>query len=111
MAVAVINIGHEAHLSRYLQQIHEFPTLSPEEELSLSAVPRGWSPVKLGTTAAQKKLFFNPRRLKGQARAVDDGDLKPGQMAEIAARGREIADPASAPPPSHARHSWHSAQA
>jgi RNA polymerase sigma-32 factor len=43
-----------------------------------------WSLVKIGTTAAQKKLFFNLRRLKGQLRAFDDGDLEAGQVSEIA---------------------------
>ncbi|GAB30544.1 RNA polymerase factor sigma-32 [Acetobacter pasteurianus] len=43
-----------------------------------------WSLVKMGTTAAQKKLFFNLRRLKGQMQAIDDGDLKPEQVNKIA---------------------------
>jgi RNA polymerase sigma-32 factor len=43
-----------------------------------------WSLVKLGTTAAQKKLFFNLRRLKGQMQAIEDGDLQPEQVAKIA---------------------------
>jgi RNA polymerase sigma-32 factor len=43
-----------------------------------------WSLVKMGTTAAQKKLFFNLRRLKGQMQAIDDGDLKPEHVARIA---------------------------
>jgi RNA polymerase sigma-32 factor len=43
-----------------------------------------WSLVKMGTTAAQKKLFFNLRRLKGQMQAIDDGDLRPEQVNEIA---------------------------
>jgi len=43
-----------------------------------------WSLVKMGTTAAQKKLFFNLRRLKGQMAALDEGDLKPEQVAKIA---------------------------
>lgn len=43
-----------------------------------------WSLVKMGTTAAQKKLFFNLRRLKGQMRAIDDGDMTPEQVAKIA---------------------------
>ena len=43
-----------------------------------------WSLVKMGTTAAQKKLFFNLRRLKGQMQAIDDGDLRPEQVAKIA---------------------------
>ncbi|MBV1830320.1 RNA polymerase sigma factor RpoH [Komagataeibacter sp. AV436] len=43
-----------------------------------------WSLVKIGTTAAQKKLFFNLRRLKGQMQAIDDGDLKPEQVNKIA---------------------------
>src|SRR5450432_744860 len=45
---------------------------------------RSWSLVKMGTTAAQKKLFFNLRRLKGQMQAIDDGDLQPEQVAKIA---------------------------
>ncbi len=161
MASAVINVGPEGNLSRYLQEIRKFPMLSPEEELSLSkrwrdsedteaahklvtshlrlvakiamgyrgyglpiselisegnvgmmqAVKRfdpdrgfrlatyamwwiraaiqeyilhSWSLVKMGTTAAQKKLFFNLRRLKGQMQAIEDGDLHPDQVGAIA---------------------------
>src|SRR6476660_8633462 len=40
--------------------------------------------VKMGTSAAQKKLFFNLRRLKGQMGAIDEGDLQPEQVAKIA---------------------------
>ena len=47
---------------------------------------RSWSLVKMGTTAAQKKLFFNLRRLKGQMKAIDEGDLRPEQIEEIATR-------------------------
>ncbi|HUB15085.1 MAG TPA: RNA polymerase sigma factor RpoH [Acetobacteraceae bacterium] len=43
-----------------------------------------WSLVKLGTTAAQKKLFFNLRRLKGHMHVIDDGDLPADQLAHIA---------------------------
>ncbi|MFZ9013851.1 MAG: RNA polymerase sigma factor RpoH [Alphaproteobacteria bacterium] len=43
-----------------------------------------WSLVKMGTTAAQKKLFFNLRRLKGQIREIDDGDLAPESVKQIA---------------------------
>ena len=43
-----------------------------------------WSLVKMGTTAAQKKLFFNLRRLKGQMSALEEGDLQPEQVAKIA---------------------------
>jgi RNA polymerase sigma-32 factor len=43
-----------------------------------------WSLVKMGTTAAQKKLFFNLRKLKGQLQAVDDGDLSPENLKKIA---------------------------
>jgi RNA polymerase sigma-32 factor len=43
-----------------------------------------WSLVKMGTTAAQKKLFFNLRRLKGQMQAIEDGDLQAEQVTEIA---------------------------
>jgi len=45
-----------------------------------------WSLVKIGTTAAQKKLFFNLRKLKGQMQAIDDGDLSPETITAIAAR-------------------------
>ncbi len=43
-----------------------------------------WSLVKMGTTAAQKKLFFNLRRLKGQMQAIEDGDLAPEHVERIA---------------------------
>ena len=43
-----------------------------------------WSLVKLGTTAAQKKLFFNLRRIKSQMQAIEEGDLKPEQVKAIA---------------------------
>jgi len=44
-----------------------------------------WSLVKMGTTAAQKKLFFNLRRLKGRMEELDQGDLSPEAVAAIAA--------------------------
>ena len=158
---AVISVGPENNLTRYLQEIRKFPLLTPQEELDLSrawrknedtnaahrlvtshlrlvakiamgyrgyglpvnelisegnigmmqAVRRfdpergfrlatyamwwiraamqeyilhSWSLVKMGTTASQKKLFFNLRRLKGQMQAIDDGDLKPEQVNSIA---------------------------
>lgn len=161
MASAVLNVGPEGNLSKYLQEIRKFPMLAPEEELELSkrwrdhhdsdaahrlvtshlrlvakiamgyrgyglpiselisegnvgmmqAVKRfdpdrgfrlatyamwwiraaiqeyilhSWSLVKMGTTAAQKKLFFNLRRLKGQMQAIDEGDLRPDQVGQIA---------------------------
>jgi RNA polymerase sigma-32 factor len=45
---------------------------------------RSYSLVKMGTTTAQKKLFFNLRRLKGQMQAIEDGDLRPEHVAKIA---------------------------
>ena len=45
---------------------------------------RSWSLVKMGTTAAQKKLFFNLRRMKNQIDAFEEGDLKPEAVAKIA---------------------------
>jgi RNA polymerase sigma-32 factor len=45
---------------------------------------RSWSLVKMGTTAAQKKLFFNLRRMKSKLDAFEDGDLKPEDLAKIA---------------------------
>ena len=161
MATAVMNIGSDGNLSRYLQDIRKFPMLAPEEELQLAqrwrdsedtqaahklvtshlrlvakismgyrgyGLPMGeligegnvgmmqavkrfdpdrgfrlatyamwwiraaiqeyilhsWSLVKMGTTAAQKKLFFNLRRLKGQMQALEDGDLTPEHVTKIA---------------------------
>ncbi|MFC7498004.1 RNA polymerase sigma factor RpoH [Enterovirga sp. GCM10030262] len=45
---------------------------------------RSWSLVKMGTTAAQKKLFFNLRRMKNRIEAFEDGDMKPEDVAKIA---------------------------
>lgn len=45
---------------------------------------RSWSLVKMGTTAAQKKLFFNLRRMKNNLEAFEDGDLKPADVTKIA---------------------------
>lgn len=45
---------------------------------------RSWSLVKMGTTAAQKKLFFNLRRTKSQLQALEEGDLKPETVTKIA---------------------------
>ena len=45
---------------------------------------RSWSLVKMGTTAAQKKLFFNLRRMKNRIEAFEDGDLKPEDVTKIA---------------------------
>ena len=47
---------------------------------------RSWSLVKMGTTANQKKLFFNLRKAKGKISALDEGDLKPDQVAQIATK-------------------------
>jgi RNA polymerase sigma-32 factor len=45
-----------------------------------------WSLVKMGTTAAQKKLFFNLRKLKGQLQQIDEGDMSPEMVAQIATK-------------------------
>lgn len=47
-------------------------------------VLRSWSMVKLGTTSAQKKLFFNLRKAKSRIGALEDGDLRPENVARIA---------------------------
>ncbi|MBU6407066.1 MAG: RNA polymerase sigma factor RpoH [Alphaproteobacteria bacterium] len=47
---------------------------------------RSWSLVKMGTTAAQKKLFFNLRRMKGQMAALEEGDMRPDQVETIATK-------------------------
>ena len=49
-------------------------------------VLRSWSLVKMGTTANQKRLFFNLRKAKSQISALDDGDLKPDQLKAISTR-------------------------
>lgn len=49
-------------------------------------VLRSWSLVKMGTTASQKKLFFNLRRTKGQLQALEDGDLSPENVDKIATK-------------------------
>ncbi|WP_439271431.1 RNA polymerase sigma factor RpoH [Pseudochrobactrum sp. HB0163] len=49
-------------------------------------VLRSWSLVKMGTTANQKRLFFNLRKAKNRIQALDDGDLNPEQVKEIANR-------------------------
>ena len=55
-------------------------------------VLHSWSLVKMGTTAAQKKLFFNLRKIKGQLQAIEDGDLSPENVKRIA---KELAVPES----------------
>ena len=47
-------------------------------------VLRSWSLVKMGTTANQKKLFFNLRKIKNNIHALEEGDLKPEQIAHVA---------------------------
>jgi RNA polymerase sigma-32 factor len=47
---------------------------------------RSWSLVKMGTTANQKRLFFNLRKVKGQIQALDEGDLRPEQVSQIATK-------------------------
>jgi RNA polymerase sigma-32 factor len=47
---------------------------------------RSWSLVKMGTTAAQKKLFFNLRKAKSEISALEEGDLHPDQVRQIATR-------------------------
>jgi RNA polymerase sigma-32 factor len=57
---------------------------------------RSWSLVKMGTTAAQKRLFFNLRKAKSRISALEEGDLKPEQLKQIATRlgvsEREVTD-------------------
>ncbi|MGU3400343.1 RNA polymerase sigma factor RpoH [Brucellaceae bacterium D45D] len=49
-------------------------------------VLRSWSLVKMGTTANQKRLFFNLRKMKSKIQALDDGDLNPEQVKQIATK-------------------------
>ena len=49
-------------------------------------VLHSWSLVKIGTTAAQKKLFFNLRKIKNELKLINDGDLKPEEVKEISKR-------------------------
>jgi RNA polymerase sigma-32 factor len=55
-------------------------------------VLRSWSLVKIGTTAAQKRLFFNLRKVKGQIAALEDGSLHPDQIKQIATTLRVTED-------------------
>ena len=47
---------------------------------------RSWSLVKMGTTAAQKKLFFNLRKAKSEISALEEGDMRPEQVSQIATK-------------------------
>src|SRR5215204_3735398 len=47
---------------------------------------RSWSLVKMGTTASQKRLFFNLRKVKGQLQALEEGDLRPEHIDKIATK-------------------------
>ncbi len=80
-----------------LGMMHAVKRFEPEKGFRLSTyamwwirasiqeyILRSWSLVKIGTTAAQKKLFFNLRRIKGQIKAIEDGDLSPEQVERIA---------------------------
>ncbi|MBL6782490.1 MAG: RNA polymerase sigma factor RpoH [Alphaproteobacteria bacterium] len=80
-----------------LGMMHAVKRFEPEKGFRLSTyamwwirasiqeyILRSWSLVKIGTTAAQKKLFFNLRRIKGEIKAIDDGDMEPEQVTEIA---------------------------
>ena len=66
---------------------------------------RSWSLVKMGTTANQKKLFFNLRKAKGKISALEEGDLRPDQVKLIAKRlGVDGAGRGRHEPPSRRRH-------
>jgi len=80
-----------------LGMMHAVKRFEPEKGFRLSTyamwwikasiqeyILRSWSLVKIGTTAAQKKLFFNLRRLKGEIKALEDGDMRPDQVKHIA---------------------------
>ena len=80
-----------------LGMMHAVKRFEPEKGFRLSTyamwwikasiqeyILRSWSLVKIGTTAAQKKLFFNLRRLKGEIKAIEDGDLNPENVNRIA---------------------------
>ena len=82
-----------------LGMMHAVKRFEPEKGFRLSTyamwwirasiqeyILRSWSLVKIGTTSAQKKLFFNLRRIKGEIKAIDDGDMAPEQVTEIAER-------------------------
>ena len=80
-----------------LGMMHAVKRFEPEKGFRLSTyamwwikasiqeyILRSWSLVKIGTTAAQKKLFFNLRRLKGEIKAIEDGDMNPENVTRIA---------------------------
>ena len=66
---------------------------------------RSWSLVKMGTTASQKKLFFNLRKAKSRISALDEGDLRDEQVTTIAhaARRRQAGSDRHEPPPRRRR--------
>src|SRR5437773_1197488 len=81
-AAALPILKAESGLTRYLEEIRRFPMLEPQDEYIL----RSWSLVKMGTTANQKKLFFNLRKAKSKISALEEGDLRPDQVKLIAKR-------------------------
>ena len=56
------------------------------KQLFRSTYSHSWSLVKIGTTAAQKKLFFNLRKIKNELRLINDGSLKPEEIKKISER-------------------------
>jgi RNA polymerase sigma-32 factor len=65
---------------------HCLPRVQPLLRARPALILRSWSLVKMGTTASQKKLFFNLRRAKSQISALEEGDLHPDQVRKIAKR-------------------------
>src|SRR6476661_4730978 len=108
-------LNGESGLSRYLAEIRKFPMLEPQQEYMLAKrwrehddrdaahqlvtyamwwikasiqeyILRSLSLENMGTTANQKKLFFNLRKAKSKISALDEGDLRPEQVKTIATK-------------------------
>src|SRR6266853_1956154 len=72
----------EPGLTHYLEEIRRFPMLERQEEYML----RSWSLVKMGTSANQKKVFFNLRKAQSKISILNDGDMRLDQVKIIARR-------------------------
>src|SRR6267143_107310 len=84
-AAALPILTAESGLTRYLEEIRRFPMWWIKAAIQ-EYILRSWSLVKMGTTANQKKLFFNLRKAKSKISALEEGDLRPDQVKLIAKR-------------------------
>src|SRR6267143_2247781 len=84
-AAALPILTAESGLTRYLEEIRRYAMWWIRAAIQ-EYILRSWSLVKMGTTANQKKLFFNLRKAKSKISALEEGDLRPDQVKLIAKR-------------------------